>query len=168
MRLFRKERKKRRKREKNNCIEEKTTTKTTSKTTENNINNNIKDHFTISLQLKHLKNVDFSEKEKVLQGIRTRFVEIRSGILRTLYYPLPITSDAGSQYRCGRVGNPHPHPRSPSANKYTQLVIQVSHMVSGTWCLAWSDQQKDWSESRALASKGRCPVGHMGEFPDIL
>ena len=28
-----------------------------------------------------------------------------------------------------------------------------------------SDQ---WSESRAAAPKGRCPVGHRGEFPDVL
>ena len=24
------------------------------------------------------------------------------------------------------------------------------------------------SESRAAAPKGRCPVGHRGEFPDVL
>ena len=59
----------------------------TTKTTESNINNNIKDQFTISLQLKHVKNVDFSEKEKILEGIRTRFVEFRLSNLRTLYYP---------------------------------------------------------------------------------
>ena len=46
-----------------------------------------------------------------------------------------------------------------------KLVIQGSHMVSGTRCPAWSDQQKKWSESRAAAPKGRCPVGHRGEFP---
>ena len=38
-------------------------------------------------------------------------------------------------------------------------------MVSGTRCPAWSDQLKKWSESRAAAPKGRCPVGHRGEFP---
>ena len=47
-------------------------------------------------------------------------------------------------------------------------VIQGSHMVSGTRCPAWSDQLKKWSESRAAAPKGRCPVGHRGEFPDVL
>ena len=36
-------------------------------------------------------------------------------------------------------------------------------MVSGTRCPAWSDQVKKWSESRAAAPKGRCPVGHRGE-----
>ena len=40
-------------------------------------------------------------------------------------------------------------------------------MVSGTRCPAWSDQLKKWSESRAAAPKGRCPVGHRGEFPDV-
>ena len=49
-----------------------------------------------------------------------------------------------------------------------ELVIQGSHMVSGTRCPAWSDQLMKWSESRAAASKGRCPVGHRGEFPDVL
>ena len=37
-----------------------------------------------------------------------------------------------------------------------------------TRCPAWSDQVKKWSESRAAAPKGRCPVGHRGEFPDVL
>ena len=32
-------------------------------------------------------------------------------------------------------------------------------MVSGTRCPAWSDQLRKWSESRAAAPKGRCPVG---------
>ena len=41
-------------------------------------------------------------------------------------------------------------------------------MVSGTLCPAWNDQLKQWSESRAAAAKGRCPVGHRGEFPDVL
>ena len=49
-----------------------------------------------------------------------------------------------------------------------KLVIQGSHMVSGTRCPAWSDQVKKWKESRAAAPKGRCPVGHRGEFPDVL
>ena len=47
-------------------------------------------------------------------------------------------------------------------------VIQGSHMVSGTRCPARSDQLKKYSESRAAAPKGRCPVGHRGEFPDVL
>ena len=41
-----------------------------------------------------------------------------------------------------------------------ELVIQGSHMVSGTRCPAWSNQLKRWSGSRAAAPKGRCPVGH--------
>ena len=41
-------------------------------------------------------------------------------------------------------------------------------MVSGTRCPAWSDQLKQRSGSRAAAPKGRCPVGHRGEFPDVL
>ena len=41
-------------------------------------------------------------------------------------------------------------------------------MVSGTRCPAWSDQLKQWSGSRAAAPKGRCPVGHRGEFPYVL
>ena len=49
-----------------------------------------------------------------------------------------------------------------------KLVIQGSHMVSGTRCPAWSDQVKKWRESRAAAPKGRCPVGHRGEFRDVL
>ena len=40
-------------------------------------------------------------------------------------------------------------------------------MVSGTRCPAWSDQLEQWSESRAAAPKGRCPVGHRGEFPYV-
>ena len=52
--------------------------------------------------------------------------------------------------------------------KERKLVIQGSHVVSGTRCPAWSDQLKKWSESRAAAPKGRCPVGHRGEFPDVL
>ena len=49
-----------------------------------------------------------------------------------------------------------------------KLVIQGSHMVSGTRYPAWSDQLKKWRESRAAAPKDWCPVGHRGEFPDIL
>ena len=49
----------------------------------------------------------------------------------------------------------------------SKLVIQGSHMVSGTRCPAWSDQVKKWSESRAVAPKGRCPVGHRGKFPYV-
>ena len=41
-------------------------------------------------------------------------------------------------------------------------------MISGTQCPAGSNQLKKWSESRAAAPKGRCPVGHRGEFPDVL
>ena len=47
---------------------------------------------------------------------------------------------------------------------YRILVIQGSHMVSGTRCPAGSDLVKRWSESRAAAPKGRCPVEHRGEF----
>ena len=49
-----------------------------------------------------------------------------------------------------------------------KLVIQGSHMVSGTRCPAWSDQMKKRGESRAATPKGRCPVGHRGEFPEVL
>ena len=38
-------------------------------------------------------------------------------------------------------------------------------MVSDTRCPA---PVKKLSESRAAAAKGRCPVEHRGEFPDIL
>ena len=41
-------------------------------------------------------------------------------------------------------------------------------MVGGTRCPAWSDQVMKWSESRAAAPKGRSPVGHRGEFTDVL
>ena len=58
--------------------------------------------------------------------------------------------------------------RKIEREKKSKLVIQGSHMVSGTRCPAWSDQLKKWSESRAAAPKGRCPVGHRGEFPDVL
>ena len=47
------------------------------------------------------------------------------------------------------------------------LVIQGSHMVSGTRCPAGSDPVKKWSESSAAAPKGRCPVEHRGEFRDV-
>ena len=49
-----------------------------------------------------------------------------------------------------------------------KLVIQGSHMVSSTRCLAWSDQVKKWIESRAGAPKGQYPVEHRGKFSDIL
>ena len=39
--------------------------------------------------------------------------------------------------------------------KKKELVIQGSHMVSGTRCPARSDQLKKWSESRAAAAKGK-------------
>ena len=52
--------------------------------------------------------------------------------------------------------------------KEAQLVIQGSHMVSGTRCPAGSDPVKKWNESRAAAPKGRCPVEHRGEFPYVL
>ena len=41
-------------------------------------------------------------------------------------------------------------------------------MVSGTRCPAGSYKLKKWSESRAAASKGQCPVGHRDEFPYVL
>ena len=40
-------------------------------------------------------------------------------------------------------------------------------MVSGTRCPAWSDKLKKWSEGGAAAPRGRCPVGHRGEFPYV-
>ena len=58
--------------------------------------------------------------------------------------------------------------RASGRKQYAQLVIQGSHMVSGTRCPAGSDPVKKWSESRAAAPKGRCPVEHRGEFPDVL
>ena len=58
--------------------------------------------------------------------------------------------------------------RQKELKKGKKLVIQGSHMVSGTRCPAWSDQVKKWKESRAAAPKGQCPVGHRGEFPDVL
>ena len=51
-------------------------------------------------------------------------------------------------------------------NRLKQII--GSHMVSGTRCLAWSDQVKKKIESRAAAPKGRCPVEHRGEFPYVL
>ena len=48
-----------------------------------------------------------------------------------------------------------------------KLVIQGSHMVSGTRCPAGSGPVQRWSESRAAAPKGRCPVEHRGEFRDV-
>ena len=58
--------------------------------------------------------------------------------------------------------------RASGQGSYAQLVIQGSHMVSGTRCPAGSDPVKKWSEGRAAAPKGRCPVEHRGEFPDVL
>ena len=49
-----------------------------------------------------------------------------------------------------------------------QQVNQRSHMVSSTRCPVWNDELKKWSESRAAVPKGRCPVGHGGEFPYVL
>ena len=63
--------------------------------------------------------------------------------------------------------HPNPHPTHLN-NKHTQLVIQGSHMVSGTQCPAWSGVLQEWSESRAAALKSGFPVGHRGEFPDVL
>ena len=45
-----------------------------------------------------------------------------------------------------------------------ELVILGSHTVSGTQCPVPSDQVKWWSESRAVALKGQCPVGNRGEY----
>ena len=59
-------------------------------------------------------------------------------------------------------------PLGPLPKKEEELVIQGSHMVSGTRCPAGSDPVKKWSESRAAAPRGRCPVEHRGEFPDVL
>ena len=58
--------------------------------------------------------------------------------------------------------------RKKGRGRKKELVIQGSHMVSGTRCPARNDQLKKYSESRAAAPKGRCPVGHRGEFPDVL
>ena len=41
-------------------------------------------------------------------------------------------------------------------------------MVSGIRYPAWNDHLKKGSESRAAPPKGQCPVGHRGEFPDVL
>ena len=49
-----------------------------------------------------------------------------------------------------------------------KLVIKGWHMVSGTCCPACGDQVKWVRESRAAVLKGQCPVGHKGEFPDVL
>ena len=51
--------------------------------------------------------------------------------------------------------------------KERKVVIQGSHMVSGTQCPAGSDPVEKWSESRAAAQKGRCPVEHKGKFRDV-
>ena len=40
-------------------------------------------------------------------------------------------------------------------------------MVSITRCPVQSDPVKKWSERRAAAPKGRCLVGHRGEFPYV-
>ena len=52
--------------------------------------------------------------------------------------------------------------------KGNKLVIQGSHMVSGTLSPAWRILLEEWSESRAAAPKSWCPVAHRGEFPDVL
>ena len=52
--------------------------------------------------------------------------------------------------------------------KERKVVIQGSHMVSGTQCPAGSDPVEKLSESRAAAPKGQCPAEHREEFPDIL
>ena len=45
-----------------------------------------------------------------------------------------------------------------------KLVIQGSRMVSGTRCPAGSDPVKKWTESRAAAQKGCCPVRILAEL----
>ena len=62
----------------------------------------------------------------------------------------------------GEAGSAGPGPEGGNKGR-SQLVIQGSHMVSGTRCPAWSNQLKRWSGSRAAALKGRCPVGHREE-----
>ena len=71
-----------------------------------------------------------------------------------------------------QYANPNDKVPSPSfilfwLHNRLKQVIKL-HMVSGTRCLAWSDQVKRKIESRAAAPKGQCPIGHRGEFPDIL
>ena len=44
--------------------------------------------------------------------------------------------------------------RERERERKRELVIQGSHMVSGTRCPAGSDPVKKWSESRAAALKG--------------
>ena len=61
-----------------------------------------------------------------------------------------------------------PYAQKAQKRRKSKLVIQGSHMVSGTRCPARSDSVMTWSESRAAAPKGRCPVGHRGEFPYVL
>ena len=53
------------------------------------------------------------------------------------------------------------HPRIAHGQRYPMPCL------SDKPCPA-SDKLKKWSESRAAAPKGRCPVGHRGEFPYIL
>ena len=57
--------------------------------------------------------------------------------------------------------------REKQKKKENKLVIQGSHMVSGTRCPAGKDAVKKGSESRAVVLKGQCPVEHMGEFRDV-
>ena len=75
----------------------------------------------------------------------------------------PVHNDIVSPLHLLSMGRDR-HARS----KQPKLVIQGLHMVSDTRCPAGSDSVMKWSESRAAAPKGRCPVEHRGEFPDVL
>ena len=51
-----------------------------------------------------------------------------------------------------------------------KLVIQFhgSHMVSGYRCPAGNDQTEKRSVSTEAALKGKFPMEHRGDFPDVL
>ena len=74
---------------------------------------------------------------------------------------------SGARRKLSRLAGREGRTREKEGKK-KELVIEGSHMVSGTQCPARSDQLKKWSESRAAAPKGRCPVEHRGEFPYVL
>ena len=77
------------------------------------------------------------------------------------------TSNGGSNYCCRWVGRgiqplfiaqPPPH---------TQTRIAHGQRFPMP-CLEWSAEEVEWEQGSAAAPKGRCPVGHRGEFPDVL
>ena len=111
------------------------------------------------------------EQETKNKNKRTRTREQEQENLNKRIFAGFSQSSFSKDFKCGNkeeeiaVVNMKTTPSlSPTDGSEKELVIQGSNMVSGTRCPARSDPVKKWSESRAVASKVRCPVEHRGEF----